>query len=116
MKNQSIPWNADDLIRLYNYTSSGHWFDRDTMRFFRTRITSQYRRIDDSTALFITTELGPSITSKRLATVRKAEIQAYTRDDGRECIRVTINTVGEFNGLTMYQAKKLMMEYVKVKE
>ena len=68
---KKMPWNSQDLVSLYNDTASGHFFDRDTMRFFRSRVTENFRRLSDTEAVFITTECGPSIGSKRLATVRR---------------------------------------------
>lgn len=92
----TIAWNVLDLKRQYeNKTQRGHWFDKDTMRFFNTRLTSQYKRVDDSTAYFITTERGPD--NKRHANIRKAVITEYTRaDDGFKGYDVVISTVNEF--------------------
>jgi hypothetical protein len=105
----SIAWSSPDLVNQYNYLSSGHFFDPDTMRFFRSRITDNFERIDDKTALFITTEKGPSGDSKRLATIRRADLVEYKRErDGRICYKITIETVGEFNNLSLYTAKKAL--------
>jgi len=112
MNKQTIPWNDQDLVRMYVNNSCGHFFDKDTMRFFKSRVTSNYRRLNDSQALFITTEQGPSIGSKRLATVRIAILKHYNRkSDDRDCINIDISTLGDFNQLTLYQAKKAMNEY-----
>lgn len=101
--NATMSWNSDELVNLYNYLGSGHFFDRDTMRFFKSRVTSNYRRINDFTAYFITTEKGPS--GIRKATIRRAELIRVVGEDGMERQKMEIDTVGEFNELTLAQAK-----------
>lgn len=104
-----IAYGSDELIIQYNYLSSGHFFDKDTMRFFKSRITGNYRRLSNTEALFITTERGPLEGSKRLATIRRAKLVTYIREsDNRECQKITINTEGEFNSLSLAQAKRIM--------
>jgi hypothetical protein len=106
---RTMPWNSRDLIRLYNDTDSGHYFDADTMRFFRSRVTSNFKRLDDFTALFITTERGPLASSERKATVRVARLEQVGEvADGWPKYKVEIDTLGEFNTLSLYRAKKLM--------
>lgn len=110
MSKHTMPWNIQDLKDLYQYTSSGHWFDADSMRFFKTRLTSHFKRLDDNSALFVTTEKGPN--GERKASVRLAKLIDYTRDmDGRECTLVSILTVGDFNTLTLAQAKTVLKNY-----
>lgn len=115
-----MAWSSEQLVQMYNYLSSGHYFDKDTrmasnsplveMRFFKSRVTSNFRRLDDYTALFITTEQVPD--RPRRATVRLARLVTFTREsDNRQCQKIEIETVGEFNSLSLYQAKKLMGEY-----
>lgn len=105
-----MAWSSTELVNMYNYLSSGHFFDKDTMRFFRSRVTSNFRRVNDYTALFITTEQAPN--RPRRATVRLAKLVEFTREsDNRQCQRIEIETIGEFNSLSLYQAKKLMKEY-----
>lgn len=102
-----MAWSSEQLVQMYNYLSSGHYFDKDTMRFFKSRVTSNFRRVDDYTALFITTEQAPN--RPRRATVRLAKLVEFTREsDQRLCQKIEIETVGEFNSLSLYQAKKLM--------
>lgn len=105
---KKMPWGTDELVRLYRDTGSGHYFDKDTMRFFRSRVTGNFRRISDKEALFITTERGPCADSKRLATIRRARIVDYKREGGDLVSRVEIETVGEFNSLTLPRAKRIM--------
>lgn len=104
-----IAYGSDELVTQYNYLSSGHFFDKDTMRFFKSRITGNYRRLSDTEALFITTERGPVEASKRLATIRRATLVTYIREsDKRECQKIIIDTEGEFNTLSLAQAKRIM--------
>lgn len=103
----SIAWSSKELVNQYQYLSSGHFFDADTMRFFKSRVTENYKRVDDYTALFITTEKGPS--GIRLATIREAKIVTFVREsDGRHCQKIEINTVNDFNKMTLAQAKRTL--------
>lgn len=107
---RTIAWSSRELVSQYQYLSSGHFFDRDTMRFFGSRLTDNYRRLNDTEALFITTEKGPS--GIRRATVRRAKLVTFVREsDGRECEKITIDTVGEFNKLSLAQAKSVMSKF-----
>lgn len=111
---QKMAWSSTELVDLYNYLSSGHFFDKDTMRFFKSKVTAHFRRLDDTTALFITTEQGPCQDSPRRATVRLATLVEFTREsDNKVCQKINIETVGEFNTLTLYQARKLMASFEK---
>lgn len=103
---RTIAWNSKELVDQYQYLSSGHFFDKDTMRFFNSRLTENYRRLSDTEALFITTERAPH-DDNRHATIRRAKLVKYIREsDGRECQKIEIETVGEFNKLTLAQAKR----------
>jgi len=104
---QTMAWNSKDLIEMYSATNSGHFFDPDTMRFFKSRVTDNYRRLSDTAALFITTERGPSGVTRK-ATIRRAELVAHIREDGRECQKIKIETVFEFNTVSLAQAKRVM--------
>lgn len=59
----------------------GHWFDADTMRFFKTRLPSVAYQVGDR-VLFVTSEKGPN--GIRLCTIREQ------LEDG------SIRTVGDF--------------------
>lgn len=48
----TIAWNIRQLVNDYEYTSSGHFFKPDTMRFFASRLTNLYKRIDDLTRVY----------------------------------------------------------------
>jgi hypothetical protein len=69
-----------------------HWFDADTMRFFKTRVCrSSY---DCISGLFITSERGP-LGAERRYSIRKADFET-----GK------VSTVGEFQAYaTLKQAK-----------
>ena len=102
-----MAWSSEELKSLYEHTSSGHWFDKDTMRFFKSRLTENFRRLDDETALFITTEKAPFAESRR-ASVRIARL---VKADNFRGIKVQIDTVGDFNALTLSRAKTVMKNY-----
>jgi len=105
-RSKSMPWTVEEMMRLYAETNSGHFFDRDTMRFFKSRVLGDFRRLDDKTGLFITTERGPN--GRRAATVRRVKIVDRIRDDGDTVSNLTIETVEPYNELTVYKARKLM--------
>jgi hypothetical protein len=68
-------------------------------------VSGYFKRIDDSTAYFITTEKVSS--GKRLATVRKAVI---VQSDGLRGCGVRISTVGQFQGFSTVAAAKRWIE------
>ncbi len=74
--------------------NTGHFFDTDTLRFFKSRIGAV--RIKDGVWFFITSEKPPH--GPRAYSVRRMEL------DG------AINTVGEFCSMSKYQANKLLNE------
>lgn len=97
--------NIDDLVSNYKYTSQGHFFDKDTMRFFNSRLTSHFRRLNDSTYVFITTECNFDKT-KRFATLRTCLV---IPDKDKHCgYKMHINTYGEFNVYTLSKAKTIL--------
>lgn len=99
-------YSVEDLKRVYERTSQGHWFEKSTMQFFQTRLTSHFRIVNEKEFLFVTTEKGPS--GIRKASLRRCTIEASTE---KHCgYKMQIETVGDFNSMTIYQAKKLMME------
>lgn len=73
-----------------------HWFDRDTMRFFKTRLPElAYLSDDQRRAYFVTSEQGPH--GPRAYTVR------WFDRDVRD-----VNTHGDFNAMTKSQAMSEM--------
>jgi hypothetical protein len=106
-------YTSQDLINIYKHTGSGYFFSPDTMRFFKSRVTGLFKRLDDKTALFVTTEKGPMPDSPRRATVRLARIIDSVREDGDLVSKVEIDTMHNFNQLTMYKARKLLVKTSK---
>lgn len=102
-----LPYTAKDLVRLYKETNSGHFFDKNTMRFFGSRLTQHYVRTSDSVCYFITTEKRPG-DDKRRATIRRARLWIG---------KIYIDTIGEFNSFeTINQAKKALEKYTNPKQ
>lgn len=82
-----------DLIREYNQSSSGHWFDKDAVRWFRSRFRDKIYK----GKYFISSEQF-DYSSVRLYTIR-----IFTIDKGK----IRIDTVGEFQEFGSYnQAEK----------
>ncbi len=48
--------SSDDLIYHYQRNSSGHFFDKDTMRFFGCRVLSEVYNSPDGLVYFVTSE------------------------------------------------------------
>ena len=77
-----------------NRNPHGHWFDKSTMEFFRSRIGAVKVKGDDW--FFITSEKDDSLD--RMFTVRKMDINGQ------------ITNVSDFYSLSSYKAKKLLNE------
>lgn len=89
-----------DLKREYYRKSSGHWFDKDTMRFFRSRVGDKIYE----NYYFISSEQFND-RSPRLYTIRKFFIK-----EGK----IYIDTVGEFQQFETYnQAKRHILRFFK---
>lgn len=84
-------------IKQANHAKGGHYFDRETMRFFRSRVLSELYK-GPGGIFFITSEQyqGLGHTEPRRYTVRK-----FNPKDA------SIDTVGEFNKLTKSAAQGL---------
>jgi hypothetical protein len=81
------------LIRERNAANGGHWFDADTLHFFRSRLpTGCVGRVDD-TAWFVTSEGGPFGRGPRAYTVRRADVSTGG-----------VETEGTFRGYTTRSA------------
>ena len=76
--------NTIEEIKQANRYAGQHWFDADTMRFFRSRVSDKVYPVKDG-AYFVSSERFTD-NSPRLHSVRRAY------DDGR------VETVGEFQG------------------
>jgi len=103
----SIARDVGQLVRDYDRYGSGHFFSKDTMRFFKSRVTDNYRRLNDTQALFITSEKRCFDDDTRAYTLRLAEI--YLNDDGFTKMR--IETIGGFSKLTLARAKTAMKNF-----
>jgi hypothetical protein len=62
------------LIRERNAANGGHWFDADTLHFFRSRLPTGCVGRVDNTAWFVTSEAGPFGLGPRAYTVRRADV------------------------------------------
>lgn len=69
-----MPNNLYDMMNLYAQTKSGHFFDESTMDFFKSKLTNYYWKLDDDTAVFITTEKKCFEDNRRVSSVRLAKI------------------------------------------
>ncbi len=109
--NQPI-YSIDDLKYNYERTSQGHWFEKSGMKFFRTKLTSHFRKVNDYTFLFVTTEQFVSSrgeSSPRMATLRLCTIEI---DKSRHCgYKMNIETIGDFNSMSISQAKTKMKQW-----
>lgn len=103
---KKMPYNVDDMRNLYEELHSGYWFSPETMRFFRSRILDDFRRLDDETALFISSEATRN--DFRVYTVRKAFLKVID-DEGR--MKMDIGNVGPFCQLSKKEARELMATY-----
>ena len=94
MKGLKIMTNLQ--IEYKNRTNGeSHWFDPNTMRFFRSRIGAS-RKMPNGIIYFVTSEKPPH--GQRMFSLRKMEL------DG------DINSIGGFCSMTSYQANKLLKE------
>ncbi len=87
------------MMKLYefkalNKSNGSHWFDTDTMRFFKTRISNW----DVISGLFITSESGPFGQGPRKFTLRKADFET-----GK------VETIGEFQQYSSLRSAKTAM-------
>ena len=83
----------DEVERIYSPGIGRHWFDADSMRFFRTRLPqSAYK--GDGGIYFVTSE---RFTSSRGSLPRAYSVRKLV-GEGR------IETVGDFNSMTKAQA------------
>jgi hypothetical protein len=87
-------YSIDDLKNHYNTNTKGHWFDPDTMKFFKSRL-SQDLFYSGALIYFISSEQGPD-------DVRRYTVRSYDPKNS------DIDTVGDFQQYgTMYEAKQV---------
>ena len=87
-------FDIDDIKRIHRHKMDGHFFDRDTMRFFDSRILETVYQ-GPGGVYFLTSERfhGSTTTGPRLYTVRK-----FNPETG------DIGTYGGYNQMTKYAA------------
>ena len=96
MKVYNTPTNINQ-IRINCNHSNNNFFDKDTMKFFNSRITNSIKRTDTKDIYFITSEKF-DCNSQREYTIRK-----YIHNT------CNIETIGEFQQYdSLYKAKKAM--------
>lgn len=78
-----------ETLRKNNQAAGHHWFSPETMRFFRSRVSSRLYRRADGRVYFVTSESGSFGSVPRLYTVR------YTDDAG-----ASVKTAGAFRAFT----------------
>lgn len=92
-------YNIGCFERLYTYYNQGHFFSKDTMRFFRSKVLTDSKVVGDS-LYFITSEQGPD--GVRRFTLRQGKVLGDKMD---------IDTVGSFQGYaTRHRALKALKE------
>jgi len=93
LANQYGIYSLDDLKKHYYKNTKGHFFDDNTMRFFKSRI-SEDLMYSGALIYFVTSEQGPD-------DIRKYTVRSYNPKTS------DIDTVGDFQQYsTMYQAKQ----------
>ena len=98
--------NIDQLITT-SERLGGHFFDKDTMKFFNSRVLSDLYRVDDSKGYFVTSERYED--EPRTYSVR---YYVVTHDDEKNSDYIDISSVDEgFRLATAYQAKKMAKEF-----
>lgn len=96
--------SIERLKALYTQANpDGHWFDKDTMRWFRCRLPKLAYRVKGGWA-FVTSEQNHSMCGQsypRLYSLR-------TMSDQGE-----MDTIGAFNSMTRSEAQTALRQYVK---
>lgn len=99
-------YSIDDLVKIYNRYDMGHFFDKDTMRFFKSRLTSMYGS-KNGEFYFVTSEKKSFSDDTRTWTLRKAYIRTETN-------KIDIETISDFCEFsTSYRAKKALENVLK---
>lgn len=94
-----------EIRAIYNPGVGRHWFDRSSMRFFRTVLPRQGYQADDGTIYFVTSEQfvdSRGNQDPRRYTIRKMTVtKSVTNDEYKQNhTAVAISTIGEFNKIT----------------
>lgn len=96
-----MPNNLYDMMTLYAKTKSGHFFDESTMDFFKSKTTNYYWKLDDETAVFITTEKKCFEDNRRVSSVRLAKINGDKIN-----IKTELHAVSAGKAQKLYEAMK----------
>ena len=116
-KSELIPvskvFNVHDLKSQFRGLS--HWFDADSMRFFKTRLSSHFKCLKASDYeciyAFVTTEKKSFSDDSRVGNIRIATVTSIPCNDRNQFYKVSIRSFGEFCSLSpaqaVYQYKKL---------
>ena len=94
--------SMSEIRAIYNPGEGRHWFDRSSMRFFRTKLPRYGYRANDGTIYFVTSEQfvdSRGNADPRRYSVRKMTVNHFTTEDEykQHSTEVDISTVGEFN-------------------
>ena len=101
-------YTVTDLMRDYDRTSSGHFFDKDTMRFFNSRVIEFFRGNGDE-GFFITSERFDALAPRRY-TIRQVKRMPC---DNWQGYKYEINTAEEFQKYKTSNAAKLAISKIK---
>lgn len=97
--------SMDDVIRCYEYASCGHFFSRDTMRFFGSRVGSSIYAVGPSSFLFVSSEWTGLDREHRAYSVRRISFAATIREgDGRKVLTANIDTLEHFGAFATRSA------------
>jgi len=88
-------YTVTDMIDDYKFTGSGHFFNDEIMRFFKSRVSSEFKQVSSNEYLFVTSERGPHHDA-RVFTVRKATVTVD--ENGKR--RIGIDTMDEYQFTT----------------
>lgn len=108
---QSMSYGPEELRDFYNRSGSGHFFDKETMRFFASRLCSEFVRLSDTEALFLTSEKACFNDPKRVYTVRRAVI--VPSESGLGSGKVRIDSVNEASRVSRSEAVRFMRQFKK---
>ena len=104
-------YHIDDLVKCYQYTSQGHFFDEGTMRFFKSRLTSDFIRLNDNEFIFRTTEKAGFTDPTRVSSIRKATVMKCGKKANFYKFKIEIDTIQ--HGVSHSTAKATLRQIKK---
>lgn len=104
MKIQTVPMS--EIRERYNPGEGRHFFDRSSMRFFRSKLPA-YGYEGPGGVYFVTSEQFIGISG--VPSSRKYTVRQLLERDGEPCV----NTVGEFNVMDARTARYMAKGYAK---